>query len=617
MGDIRLKTPALSPDTALVAYVRDTSYTRIGDIWVVGTGRDAQPRHIAVGLSPTWSPDGRQLAFQGLDASQDLQIFVWDRARNALRQVTHLPRGTQPNWYVNVWLGTESARLSWSPDGQKVLFASKIPDPNALPVGDSIPYIVTEKSPAVGVWAPVMRYMFGGWRYEKGKSSWDAYPTSAAMRITNEVVQLCIADMATGEVVQLTHDSAGAFDAAWSPDGTAIVFESNEGAPMMASRLRATNLYTVRADGSGRTALTSGAARKYFPVWSADGRTIAYQNAPSGSYYSIGTVLVDRESKSVVTDSARVQAVLARAFPITVRPGVMTTPDNKRVELHLTSGKPRILVEVPPHADETVATTRSDTVQRIEWIGARGTKLHGRLRLPLHYEAGKRYPMVVDPYAEWQTPDTLTAAGYIVFSPSPRMPHDPGNGDATAAAYRKLAVDSPRVALQVSLEDVMSGVDTLIRRGLADSSRMALVGFSNGGGAVNYLVTLTDRFKCAVAQSPAAGDLTSVFFTDPDGEYLLTFFNGNAPWDKPEVYSILSPVNSVDKVHTPMLYAYGETEGFVFASGALEMYDGLRRLKRPVTVVEYPGQYHGLTGWAETDLAIRARKFIDACTAVR
>jgi dipeptidyl aminopeptidase/acylaminoacyl peptidase len=224
----------------------------------------------------------------------------------------------------------------------------------------------------------------------------------------------------------------------------------------------------------------------------------------------------------------------------------------------------------------------------------------------------------VDPYREWQTVDTLTAAGYIVFSPqSVRSPHDPGGFEDDAEPYKRIVIDSPAVAIKITVEDVMSGVDTLIRRGMVDSARMALAGFSNGGGVVNYLVTSSNRFKCGVAQSPAAGNMTTMFFHDPDGEYLLTFFKGKAPWDDPAMYTALSPVYFVNRIHVPMLYAIGDLETSSFQADALEMYDGLRRLKRPVTVVRYPGQGHGLNGWARVDLARRARKLIDDCTAAK
>jgi dipeptidyl aminopeptidase/acylaminoacyl peptidase len=177
----------------------------------------------------------------------------------------------------------------------------------------------------------------------------------------------------------------------------------------------------------------------------------------------------------------------------------------------------------------------------------------------------------------------------------------------------RLAIDSPEVALQLTTASVLAGVDTLIRRRIADPGRLALVGFSAGGGIVNDVVTHTDRFSCAIAQSPATGDWTSNFFLDPDGEYELIFLNGSTPWDHPQTYTALSSVYRVDRIHARMLYAIGDRESILFLVNALEMYDGLRRLRRPVEVLRYPGQGHGFSGRALADFSHRAREFLDHC----
>jgi dipeptidyl aminopeptidase/acylaminoacyl peptidase len=68
-----------------------------------------------------------------------------------------------------------------------------------------------------------------------------------------------------------------------------------------------------------------------------------------------------------------------------------------------------------------------------------------------------------------------------------------------------LAAKGPR-GWDLAVDDVMSGVDELVRLGYADPARMCLYGFSNGGGVVNYLVTRTTRFRCAVSVAGALSD---------------------------------------------------------------------------------------------------------------
>jgi dipeptidyl aminopeptidase/acylaminoacyl peptidase len=606
----RIRSAVLSPGTARIAYVTDSAWRAFPDLWVIETKQGAKPVRIGNGMGASWSPDSRKLAYQGL-VGDNLQIFIWDRASGKSSQLTHLPNGVQPSDYVSIHPGNEALRLSWSPDATKIVFSSRVQEP-ADPVGDSLPIVLTQHSPAPKVWAGITHYTFGGWQYVKGIPSGRMMKVEEALKTGNEFVQLFTVNVENGDVKQLTTGPEGAFDPTWSPDGKTIVFESNEATPMMASRLRATNLYRMDANGGERVALTTGEGRKYAPVFTRDGRIVA-RFKPDGSYVPRATWLIDINTRQIVQDSTRVQPVLD-SLPVHERGGVLKlTPrsSSTKLEVALPGNAPFTL------ADYTRPKAEVDREEgtRMEWVGARGRKMYGRIRLPVGYQEGTNYPIVVDPYHEWQAADTLTAAGYIVFSPqNPRAPHDPGDFEESHGSYQQIVIDSPAVAIRITVEDIMSGVDTLIRRGMVDTARMVLAGFSNGGGAVNYLATHTNRFKCGASQSPAAGDMTTTFFVDPDGEYLLTFFKGHTPWDSPQMYSDLSTVNKVDRIHMPMLYAIGDTESLAFQTSAIYMYNGLRRLKRPVTLVRYPGQGHGLHGWALNDLATRTRKFFDECT---
>jgi dipeptidyl aminopeptidase/acylaminoacyl peptidase len=144
-----------------------------------------------------------------------------------------------------------------------------------------------------------------------------------------------------------------------------------------------------------------------------------------------------------------------------------------------------------------------------------------------------------------------------------------------------------RRAPTLMMDDLMTGIDTVVKMGVADPDRMCLYGFSNGGGATNMIVTRTTRFKCAVSASGAATDITSSFFMLGDPETYVKMTGGRTPWDDPETYIKLSPIYHLDKVTTPMLLAAGDEE----TAGALismEMYTGLRYLGRHVTFLRYP-----------------------------
>lgn len=194
------------------------------------------------------------------------------------------------------------------------------------------------------------------------------------------------------------------------------------------------------------------------------------------------------------------------------------------------------------------------------------------------------------------------AAGYMVFKPHrTRAPHAWCKEDSDFCRASK----GPE-AWDVMVDDVMSGLDELIRRGLVDAGRICLYGYSNGAAVVNYLVTRTDRFKCAIAVSASLTDWVSpVFLT---GEDWVTPMVGVKPWEDPAAYIKLSAVFHVDKVKTPILLAVGDKDGG-FQLGTIRMYNALRFAGKEVTLLRYPDQGHVFTGTSLRDLWQRQMEF--------
>ena len=126
---------------------------------------------------------------------------------------------------------------------------------------------------------------------------------------------------------------------------------------------------------------------------------------------------------------------------------------------------------------------------------------------PLDYQAGQRYPLVVQTHGGPQASDkfgfgrwgnytqVLTAKGYMVLQPNYRG--STGYGDA----FLRDMVGHYFVNAHL---DVMTGVDHLIARGLVDGDRMIKMGWSGGGHMTNKIITFTDRFKAAASGAGAA-----------------------------------------------------------------------------------------------------------------
>jgi dipeptidyl aminopeptidase/acylaminoacyl peptidase len=250
----------------------------------------------------------------------------------------------------------------------------------------------------------------------------------------------------------------------------------------------------------------------------------------------------------------------------------------------------------------------------VKWRNVRGEELQGQLLYPADYVKGRKYPLIVDVYPfpptdGWMNPmsgnQAWASAGYMVFKAQPRAPHSAPNCSGPTAFC---AAGRGPAALDVMVDDVMSGIDTLDRRGLIDRNRMCLFGHSNGGGVVDYLVTRTAAFKCAVSVAPVLPNWLGTSFLWYDGLGLMSRLAGAEPWKDPDAYVQLSAVLHVDKVKTPMLLADGDEDG-AFLLGSIEMYNALRAAGANVTFVRYPRQGHSLTGPALHDFWWREMAF--------
>jgi len=252
----------------------------------------------------------------------------------------------------------------------------------------------------------------------------------------------------------------------------------------------------------------------------------------------------------------------------------------------------------------------------IRWKNRRGEQKEGVLIKPVHYQLGKKYPLIVDAYPgqsnsfkgyEMTGNQAWASRGYAVFWPNARAPHDWIN-PFKSRAYDQAGKGTE--GLRVMTDDVLSGDDHLIRRGIVDPERMGLYGFSNGAGVVNQLVTRTQRFKCAVSVAAATSvDWSRAFFLSTLNP-MIPRMAGVLPWQNPETYIRLSTIYHLDKIKTPMLLADGDDDGD-FLLNMIEMYNGLRYLGRDVVFLRYPSQGHGFTGMAMKDFWDRESLFFD------
>lgn len=235
----------------------------------------------------------------------------------------------------------------------------------------------------------------------------------------------------------------------------------------------------------------------------------------------------------------------------------------------------------------------------ITWTGALDEQIEGILYYPHHYEAGKRYPLVVmihggphghdaDAFREsWGYPHQLMAQrGAFILKPNYHG----------SSGYGLKFGESISGGKYNDLEwiDVEKGVDHLIAKGLVDKDKLGVLGWSNGSIITIELTTRTSRYKAAGAGAGNVNwisDWGNAVFGDSFDSYYL----GTTPMDNPELYMRKSPLFRMDKVTTPTIIFFGTEDKQVPTEQGWQHYRALQHYgKTDVKFLLFPGEAHGL-----------------------
>jgi dipeptidyl aminopeptidase/acylaminoacyl peptidase len=256
------------------------------------------------------------------------------------------------------------------------------------------------------------------------------------------------------------------------------------------------------------------------------------------------------------------------------------------------------------------------TNELISWESYEGIKLEGIIYKPEDFDPNKSYPMIVyyyelstdglhnhdtpRPTASVVFPTEYASAGYIVFMPNIRYKE----GHPANSAY----------------DCIMSGTDAVLKKySNIDPKRIGLQGQSWGGYQTAQLITMTERYKCAMAGAPVS-NMFSAYGGIRWGSGLSRQFQyehqqsriGKTIWEAPELYIENSPIFHLPKVKTPLLIMANDEDGAVPWYQGIELYTGLRRLQKPVWMLNYNGDDHNLLKTANRiDLSIRMRQYFD------
>ncbi len=262
---------------------------------------------------------------------------------------------------------------------------------------------------------------------------------------------------------------------------------------------------------------------------------------------------------------------------------------------------------------QTTRWSQSWTQEVVHWKNPQGELLHGILARP----RGRRpAPLIVDPYSGWHNRFlgipvlgnyAFVKAGFAVFFPNHRAPHA---FPAVSFGPAYLAPSSTLDPVTLLTNDVVSGVEELIRRGDVDPDRLFLYSFSTGASAIGQLLTQTRCFRAAVSFAGVADWLQYYRDNQPRGDNTIpNFLGGRRLEDSPGLYDRISPAKHAGLIHTPLRLVIGDNDSLPGGASryrdTLAFYDALRQAGRNVELQIHRGQGHGLDSAALSERHVR------------
>jgi len=597
----------ISPDGRRVVYtVSEPDFKQdafVTQLWLADTTA-GQPVQLTRGekpaTSPRWSPDGRWIGFLSPRVNDRNQIFVIDPGGGEAIRLTAAE--------------TAVTGFMWSPDSTKILFSAT--EPATQPQKDRKEHfgefeVVRRDYDHVHLWtidvAEAMNAPAAGRQRTKGKEfsvggfAWSPDGNTVAFSAainpdlisggTSDIYTLSLSDDRVRKVVSQPGPDQNPL---WSPDGRQILFSSAMGQEQyFASNFR---LAVVSRDGGTPRSLTD-------PV---DEVPSIVDWTPAGIYFSA----LQKTAGHLFRVDPQSGALARVSAPAELMGGGFTVArDGRRVAF--IAGSPTSLPEVfagdvepfAPRALTRMSAQASDLVlgtrEIVSWKSTDGTVVEGVLIKPSDFDPAKRYPLLcvihggptgidrpilLSPDTRYYPSDIWVGRGALVLKVNYRG--SAGYGEK----FRRLNVRNLGVG---DAWDVISGVDHLIAKGWVDRSRVAAMGWSQGGYISAFLTSSSDRFK-AISVGAGISNWSTYYYNTDITPFTINYL-GDDPADDPEIYRKTSPMSYIKQAKTPTLIQHGELDKRVPIANGYELRQGLQDRGVPVEMVVYKGFGHGIT----------------------
>lgn len=565
--------------------------------------------------SPRLAPNGYQLLYISTKDGKPQLYLNW-LANGAETKLTNL---------------TESpSNISWSPDGKWIAFLMNVPFETkplvslpAKPDGanwETPPKYIDQmkfKADGAGFLKNVRKQLFvlsvdGGTPRQMTFGDYEVSGTpewsigGASILITSnrnkeremdprnsEIYEV---NVNSGKVSALTKRHGPDSNPKISPDGKSIAYLGND---ENYDGYQVTHLYIMTRNGQSSKCITCKFDRDVENInWSKDGLNVYFQYNDEGN-----TKIAISDLNGKVTDLAKNVGGLSIGRPYSG--GQYSVAENGKFAFtHSTPDHPADLATGDSKSKKVNRLTRLNDdlfshkkLGEVEEIWYESSfdkrKVQGWICKPPNFDPAKKYPLILEihggPFANYgdrfsAEVQLFAAAGYVVFYANPRGSTSYGKEFGNLIHHNYPSQD---------YDDLMSGVDAVIKKGYIDEKNLMVTGGSGGGVLTSWIVGKTNRFRAAVVAKPVINWYSFVLYADGPAFFYKYWFPGK-PWDHTEHYMKRSPISLVGNVKTPTMLLTGEQD-YRTPMGESEQYYAALKLNNVETaLVRIQGAGHGI-----------------------
>lgn len=619
----RVSDPQVSPDGKTIAY-QVTTYrmeenkgaTNIYMVSMDGTGLHKFETGFISCSDPVWSPDGKSIAFVADDSAGIAQVYAENVAGGTPRKLTGISLG--------------ASGLLWSPDGKNIAFVSDVfPGCPTDSCNAAREYELEHGKVKAKIFTSLPYRVWNVWKDGKRSHLFVVNVDSAAVK-----------DLTPGNYDTPPIDLGGKMDYAFSPDGKEVCYVKNTDRMIAISTNN--DLFVESVDGGASKRITTNRANDNQPLYSPDGRYIAYRAQMTPGFESDRSrlMLYDRMNSRIINLTERFDRSIDEVvwspdskelyfnaddegyhniFAVNSMTGdvkkltrestnedMTITPDGRYLvflrqsvthpndiyRMNIETGK---VTQLTHTNDALLATLDMNPWESFWFEGAGGTRVEGFMVKPPNFNPKREYPMVYlvhgGPQGQWMdefhyrwNAEMFAAPGYVVVMVNPRG----------STGYGQKFTD------EISGDwggkvytDLMDGVKYVTDHyPFINKDKIAAAGASYGGYMMNWMEGHNDEgtFKCFVSHD-GLYDAVSAFGSTEELWFPLWEFKGT-PWSDPALYSKWSPSSYVKNFKTPMLVIHSQNDFRLDVSQGFQLFTALQMQGVPSEMLYFPNEFH-------------------------